>query len=150
LQFDPTGPKNGQNLGRHTDAIFKIDDLTSERKKRWRVGRFHLEIQERIYPLAELLVEISVCGKGFLFTAQDVQVTGVEWVKALENLTRSALEHKRRRYSSLPPPGVGLLTRANKLVPYDSCPERRCFPGRPRAPGLSDVLGNNQKNHTDA
>ena len=114
------------------------------------MGRFYLEIQERIYPLAELHVE-SRLGEGkVLFTPQDVQVIGVVWVDALENLARSAREHERRRYSSLSQPRPGLLARANNLIPCDSCLERHRSPGRPRAPGLSDVLGDNQKNPTGA
>jgi hypothetical protein len=134
----------------YTAETFKNDDFTWEKQKRWRVGRFYLEIQERLYALAELPLETRVCGKGFLLTLRDVQVIGVIWVEALESLACSAPGDERRRYSSLPHPRLGLLTRADKLMPYDSCPDSRRHPGRPRAPGLSDVLGNNQKNPSGA
>ena len=58
--------------GRHTAETFKNGDFTWEEQKRWRVGRFYLEIQERLYTLAELPVETGVCAKGFLLTLRDV------------------------------------------------------------------------------
>jgi hypothetical protein len=73
----------------------------------------------------------SFCRKRFVFTPRDVQVAGMVGVEALENLTCSTLEHGRRRYSSLLQLRLGLLTGANRHMPYDSCPEPRGYPGRP-------------------
>jgi hypothetical protein len=58
--------------GRHTAETFKNDDFTWEKQKWWSVGRFYLEIQARLYALAELPVDTNVCGKGFLLTLRDV------------------------------------------------------------------------------
>jgi hypothetical protein len=51
-------------------------DFTWKEQKRWRVGSFYLEIQERLYARAELPVETSVWGKGFLLTLRDIGAIG--------------------------------------------------------------------------